>query len=38
MIIWGFPSIRGSFLGVPKIRTIVFGGLYWVPLYWETTI
>ena len=37
-IIWGFPKIRGTFLGVPIVRTIVFGGLYWVPLFWETTI
>ena len=22
--IWGFPKIRGTFLGVPIIRTIVF--------------
>ena len=27
--IWGFPKIRGTNLGVPIIRTIVFGGLYW---------
>ena len=26
--IWGFPKIRGTFLGVPRIMTIVFGGLY----------
>ena len=25
--IWGFPKIRGTFLGVPIIRTIVFWGL-----------
>ena len=30
--IWGFPKIRGTFLGVPIIRTIVFWGLYWGPL------
>ena len=36
--IWGFPKIRGTILGVPIIRTIVFGGLYWVPLFWESTI
>ena len=24
-----FPKIRGTFLGVPIIRTIVFWGLYW---------
>ena len=27
-LIWGFPKIRGTFLGVPIIRTIVFWGLY----------
>ena len=27
--IWGFPKIRGTFLGVPIIRIIVFWGLYW---------
>ena len=27
----GFPKIRGTILGVPIIRTIVFGGLYWGP-------
>ena len=26
---WGFPKIRGTFLGIPIIRIIVFGGLYW---------
>ena len=31
---WGFPKIRGTFLGVPIIRIIVFGGLYWGPLIW----
>ena len=36
--IWGFPKIRGTFFGVPIIRIIVFWGLYWVPLFWETTI
>ena len=30
--IWEFPKIRGTLLGVPIIRTIVFGGLYWGPL------
>ena len=29
--VWGFPKIRGTFLGVPIIRTIVFGSLYWGP-------
>ena len=28
-IIWGFPKIRGTFLGVPMMRTIVYWGLYW---------
>ena len=28
---WGFPKIRGTILGVPKIRTIVYWGLYWGP-------
>ena len=27
--IWEFPRIWGTFLGLPIIRTIVFGGLYW---------
>ena len=26
--IWKFPKIRGTFLGVPIIRTIVYWGLY----------
>ena len=30
--IWGFPKIRGTILGVPIIRIIVFWGLYWVTL------
>ena len=29
LAIWGFPKIRGTFLGVPIIRTIVYWGLYW---------
>ena len=28
----------GYLFGVPIIRTIVFWGLYWVPLFWEITI
>ena len=36
--IWGFPKNRGTILGVPVIRTIVFWGLYWDPLFMETTI
>ena len=31
-VIWGFPTIRGTFVEVPIIRTIVFWGLYWGPL------
>ena len=27
----GFPKIRGTFLGVPIMRFIVFWGLYWGP-------
>ena len=27
-----FPKIRDTILGVPVIRTIVFGSLYWGPL------
>ena len=29
--IWGFPKIRGTFLGVPIKRIIVFWSLYWGP-------
>ena len=29
---WGLPKIRGTLLGVPIIRTILFWGLYWGPL------
>ena len=36
--IWGFPKIRGTLLGVPIIRVIVYWGLYWGPLFRETTI
>ena len=32
VITWGFPKIRGTFLGVPIIRIVVFGGLCWGPL------
>ena len=29
----------GYFEGVPRMRTMVYWGLYWVfPLFWETTI
>ena len=30
--IWGFPKIRGTFLGVPIVRIIIFLDLYWGPL------
>ena len=30
--IWEFPKIRGTLLGVPIIRIIVYWGLYWGPL------
>ena len=29
---WVVPKIRGTFLGVPKMRIMVFWGLHWVPL------
>ena len=32
-----FPKLGVPFLGVPIKRIIVFWGLYWVPLFWETT-
>ena len=28
---WRGPKVRDTFLGVPTIRIIVFGGLYWGP-------
>ena len=31
-VIWGFPKIRGTILGVPITRIIVYWGLYWDPL------
>ena len=37
----GFPKIRGTFLGVPRIRIILFGGVgvyVGVPLFRKTTI
>ena len=36
--IWVFPKIRGTILGVPIIRIIVFWGLYWGPSFREITI
>ena len=29
--IWEFPKIRGTILGVPILRIIVYWGLYWGP-------
>ena len=26
---WWFPKIKGTFLGVPLIRTIIYWGIYW---------
>ena len=34
---WWFTKIRGTILGVPIVRTLVFWGLYWGPLFRETT-
>ena len=36
----GLPALGLPFwhtLGVPIIRTLVFWGLYWCPLFWDTT-
>ena len=30
-MIWGFPQNRGTILGVPIIRIIIYWGLYWGP-------
>ena len=38
MPIWELPKIRGTLLGVPIIRMIIFWGPYWGPLFWESTI
>ena len=32
--IWGLPKIRGTFLGVPIARIIIFWGLCWGSLVW----
>ena len=32
--IWGFPEMKGTFLGVPIIRTVIFWGLYWGSPIW----
>ena len=37
ILTWGFPIIRGTILGIPIIRTIVYWGLYGVALFWKTT-
>ena len=29
--IWDLLKIRGTFLGIPIVRTIIFWGLYWGP-------
>ena len=34
----GVSQIIGAPLGVPIIRIIVYWGLYWGSLFWETTI
>ena len=34
----GFPKIRGTLLGVPIIRVIVFSDLHWGPPIQETTL
>ena len=31
-IMWGVSKLRGTLLGVPIIRIIVYWGLYWGPL------
>ena len=31
-LIWGFPKVRGTILGVLTIGMVVFWGLYWGPL------
>ena len=31
LLIWEFPKVRGTFLGVHIIRTIAYLGLYWGP-------
>ena len=34
----GVSQNRGTILGVPMTRTVVFGVYIWVRLFWETTI
>ena len=39
LIIWEFAKIRGvPYFGVPIIRILLFGILYWDPLFSETPI
>ena len=37
-LIWLFPTIRGPILVVPIIRTIIYLGLFWGPLFMEAPI
>ena len=34
----GFPKLGGTLFGGPHSKGLVFWGLYWGPLFWETTI
>ena len=36
--VWSFPKLGVPFWGFPIIRTIVYSGLNWVPLFWVTTM
>ena len=36
--IWLFPKIRGPILLVPIIKTIIYLGLFWGPLFMEASI
>ena len=31
-------GVRGTFLGIPMVNIILFGGLYWAPPFWEAAI
>ena len=35
--VWYFPKIEGTLFGVPILRIKISLGLYWGPLFWETT-
>ena len=37
-VFWWFPKIRGTILGFPIVRTLVFWGPNWASLILETTI